>query len=257
MSKSKVAIVTGASRGIGQAVAINLAGRGYDIVSLGKSSLERAQAGLDEIKAVGGRVSYVQGSLADEEARAALLQKAQGMGLVEVLVNNAGMAPRQRLDVLGMTGESLREVLDTNLIGTFLLTQSVANLMVQEKSKNSDYFPSIVNISSISAYTVSLNRAEYCLSKAGISMITDIFAARLAEFGIPVHEVRPGIILTDMTQGVREHYEGLIKEGLLPIKRMGKPQDIARAVEVLTDGSLDYSTGQVIDVDGGFHIRRL
>ena len=257
MGRKKLAIVTGASRGIGNAIAITLAEEGYNIITIGKSPYKDALEGLKKISRLDVDVFYVEGSLSDEKARKELLEKALGIGKIDILVNNAGMAPRVREDFLLMKEESLREVLDTNLVGTFLLTQSVANQMVEDIKTSDHYKPMIINISSISAYTVSLNRAEYCLSKAGITMLTEIFAAGLAQYNIPVHEVRPGIIFTEMTRAVKEKYEKLIAEGLIPIGRLGEPQDVANAVSLLVSGKLSYSTGQIIDVDGGFHIRRL
>ena len=168
-----------------------------------------------------------------------------------MLVNVAGVAPKVRADLLEMTGESYDYVMDINLKGTFFLTQLAAKKM---KHQGSGY---ICNISSLSAYTSSVNRGEYCISKAGLSMVTKLFADRLAEYGIAVNEVRPGIIATDMTAGVQEKYDTLIAGDLLPIKRWGTPEDVANAVWTLCNGSLPYVTGQSIDVDGGFHIRRL
>ena len=169
-----------------------------------------------------------------------------------MLVNVAGIAPRVRRDLLEMTEESYDEVMNINTKGTLFLTQAVANRMIRE-----DIRGSICNISSLSAYTSSTSRGEYCISKAGVSMITQLFADRLAEFGIPVNEVRPGIIATGMTEKVQEKYDKLIGEGLLPIARWGQPEDVADAVWALCSGRLPYVTGQSIDVDGGFHIRRL
>lgn len=199
----------------------------------------------------------MQGSLGNAAARQKLIEEATRYGRIDLLVNNASMAPRIRADILEMNAQSLQEVVDVNLCGTFLLTQAVANRMITQENKGADCRPSIINISSISAYTASVNRAEYCVAKAGVSMTTQLFAARLAEFGIPVYEIRPGIILTDMIAPVKEKYDKLIAEGLTPIKRMGLPGDVANAVWVLASGQLTYSTGQVLNIDGGFHIRRL
>jgi len=253
----KLAIVTGASRGIGNAIAVRLAGEGYNILTMGNSSAETAMPGTQKIIDAGAEVIYVQGSLGDAAARLKLLEEAQRYGRIDLLVNNASMAPRIRADILEMSEASLNEVLSVNLSGTFLLTQAVANLMIKQSSYVADAHPAIVNISSISAYTASVNRAEYCVAKAGVSMTTQLFAVRLAEYGIPVYEIRPGIILTDMIATVKEKYDKLIAEGLTPIKRMGLPEDVANAVWVLASGQLTYSTGQVLNIDGGFHIRRL
>lgn len=257
MDKRKLAIVTGASRGIGNAVAVRLAKEGFDIVTLGNSSKEAATPGLQKIIEAGANVFYVQGSLGDKDARKKLLEKAIEFGRIDLLVNNASMAPRVRADILDMSAESLDEVLNVNLVGTFLLTQAVANCMLNQENEAFGCHPVIINISSISSDTVSINRAEYCISKAGTSMATQLFAVRLAEYGIPVFEIRPGIILTDMIAPVKEKYEKLIAEGLTPIKRIGLPEDIANAVWILASGQLTYSTGQVLNVDGGLNIKRL
>ncbi len=256
-NNKKLAIVTGASRGIGNAIAVRLAGEGYNILTMGNSSEESAKQGLQEIADAGADILYVQGSLGNAAARQKLIEEATRYGRIDLLVNNASMAPRIRADILEMNAQSLQEVVDVNLCGTFLLTQAVANRMITQENKGADCRPSIINISSISAYTASVNRAEYCVAKAGVSMTTQLFAARLAEFGIPVYEIRPGIILTDMIAPVKEKYDKLIAEGLTPIKRMGLPGDVANAVWVLASGQLTYSTGQVLNIDGGFHIRRL
>ena len=174
-------------------------------------------------------------------------------------MNCAGVAPLERRDILDMTEESFDHVMNINLKGTFFLTQSIANQMMNILSANKikDYTPRIINIGSISAYTSSVNRGEYCISKAGVSMITSLFADRLAAVGIPVFEVRPGIIETDMTAGVVEKYQNLIDNGLTPIKRLGQPKDVADCVWAAASGLLDFATGQVINADGGFHLRRL
>lgn len=257
MNNRKAAIVTGASRGIGNAIAVRLAKEGYDIATLGNSTKEQASPGLQRIADAGAKVAYVQGSLGESEARLKLIEEAMGFGRIDLLVNNASMAPRVRADILEMSAESLDEVLHVNLSGTLLLTQAVANVMIKQDNTGLESNPVIINISSISAYTASVNRAEYCVAKAGVSMTTQLFAARLAEYEIPVFEIRPGIILTDMITPVKEKYDKLIAEGLTPIKRMGIPEDVANAVWVLASGQLTYSTGQVLNVDGGFHIRRL
>ncbi len=172
-------------------------------------------------------------------------------GRIDLLVNNAGVAPNVRADLLEMGEESMRRVLSINLEGPFFLTQRVAREMICQGSGM------IINITSMSAYVSSVNRGEYCVSKAGLSMMTQLFAVRLAEYGIPVYEIRPGIIRTDMTAGVAGKYDALIGGGLLPIARWGTPEDIAKAVDALSQGLLPYSTGEVINVDGGFHLQRL
>lgn len=257
MNNKRLAVVTGASRGIGNAVAVRLAREGYNIVTMGTSSEADAEKGLKKIKDEGAAVAYVRGNLADKTARRSVVDESMRLGGIDLLVNNASMAPRVRADILEMSAESLEEVLSVNLTGTFLLTQTVANIMAARVKEGRGGIPSIINISSISSDTVSLNRAEYCLSKAGISMATQLFAVRLAEFGIPVFEIRPGIISTDMIAPVKQKYEKLIEGGLVPFKRMGLPEDVANAVWALASGRFTYSTGLVINVDGGLNIKRL
>lgn len=256
MTGTKTAIVTGASRGIGHAVALALAGSGCHIATIGRSPQPDTLGAMRQFEDKGVKTAYVEGSIADAAARKTLLEKACALGRVEVLVNNASMAPRERRDLLEVSETSFDEVLAANLAGTFFLTQAVAKKMIQHRGEQ-DYHPVIVNISSISAETVSVNRAEYCIAKAGLSMSTQLFAVRLAEYGIAVHEVRPGIIETDMIAPVREKYRALIENGLTPVKRLGLPEDVAGAVMLLVGGGLTYTTGQVLYVDGGLNIKRL
>ncbi len=178
-------------------------------------------------------------------------------GRLDLLVNNAGMAPRQRMDLLQTTETSYDEVMGVNLKGPFFLTQHIANVMIEELQQGTIKQPMIINIGSMSAYTASVNRGEYCISKAGLGMMTALFADRLAEYGILVYEVRPGVINTDMTSGVKQRYDTLIAGGLTPLKRWGETDDVAQAVLALVQGYLPFSTGEVINVDGGFHLRRL
>ena len=178
-------------------------------------------------------------------------------GRLDLLVNNAGIAPRQRQDLLEMREESYDEVLAVNLKGPFFLTQQVARTMIDLLGSGVIENPRIINIGSISAYASSPNRGEYCLSKAGISMITALFADRLAESGIGVYEIRPGVIATDMTDAVKEKYDHLIANGLTPIQRWGQPEDVAKAVVAIAEGAFPFSTGEIFNVDGGFHLRRL
>jgi NAD(P)-dependent dehydrogenase (short-subunit alcohol dehydrogenase family) len=199
-----------------------------------------------------GEFTYFQGDLSNQDSRDHYIKTAMDRyGRIDILVNVAGVAPKVRTDLLEMTEESYDFVMNINTKGTLFLTQAVANIMKQERSG------SIINISSMSAYTSSTSRGEYCISKAGVSMITTLFSDRLAEYGITVNEIRPGIIETGMTQKVKEKYDALIDGGLLPIQRWGQPSDVANAVWTLCNESLPYVTGQSIDVDGGFHIRRL
>lgn len=198
---------------------------------------------------------FIRGDLSKKEDREKFVRTAtEHYGKIDILVNVAGVAPKIRSDILDMTEESYDFVMDINTKGTFFLTQSVANIMIKNKTPQNC---TIINISSMSAYTSSTNRGEYCISKAGVSMITKLFADRLAQYGITVNEIRPGIIETGMTSSVKEKYDNLINNGLLPLKRWGTPEDVASAVYVLCNGSLPYVTGQSIDVDGGFNIRRL
>ncbi len=241
-----VAVVTGASRGIGRAVAIELA-KTHDVMGTYRGNLEAAKSLASECGAAIVRMDTA--SRTDREALVDLLRRDYGR--VDLLVNNAGMAPRERNDILAATEESFDEVMRVNLQGPYFLTQAVANLMVPSGKGR------IVFITSISAYTASVNRGEYCVSKAGLSMAAQLFAARLAGEGIGVFELRPGIIETDMVAPVVEKYRSLAADGLLPQQRLGRPKDVAKAVRAVADGALDYSAGQILDVDGGFHMRTL
>lgn len=240
----KVAIVTGCAGGIGGAVCDKLLCEGYAVVGMDVAA---------ECKEKRDNFIYIKGDLSTSSDRQMLVEAAiNNFSAIDVLVNVAGVAPRVRADLLEMTEESYDFVMDINTKGTLFLTQLVANYMIENGVKGH-----IVNISSMSAYTSSTNRGEYCISKAGVSMITKLFADRLASEGIMVNEIRPGIIRTGMTEKVQQKYDNLIDGGLLPIKRWGEPNDIADAVFVLCSGKLPYVTGQSIDVDGGFHIQRL
>lgn len=243
----KTAIVTGSASGIGLAIAKKLAAEGFRVYGMSRR----------EVGPTFENFTYISGDVSCDADRRRLVDAAlQNTGRIDVLVNSAGVAPKVRGDLLDMTEESYDYCMNINAKGTMFLTQLVANRMLENTPENGirGY---ICNVSSISAYTSSVNRGEYCISKAGLSMVTTLFADRLAEYGIPVNEVRPGIIATDMTSKVQEKYDKLIEGGLLPIKRWGRPEDIASAVYALCDGSLPYMTGQSIDIDGGFHIRRL
>ena len=247
----KIAVVTGSTRGIGRGIAQALEAEGYQVVYSGTRAVPNVE--LPE-----GAV-YIGCNIADSPQRENLMGEVmRRFGRLDVLVNNAGMAPRVRRDILETTEESFDEVMGVNLKGTFFMCQAAAKLMLELKNKGlEDYSPRIINIGSMSAYTSSTSRGEYCISKAGIGMVTLLFADRLAEAGIPVFEIRPGIIDTDMTKVVHEKYENLISGGLTPIKRFGQPKDVANMVVACCSGLLDFTTGQVLDADGGFHIRRL
>jgi 3-oxoacyl-[acyl-carrier protein] reductase len=251
----KVALVTGGSRGIGFGIAQHLATAGFDLAINGVR--EETQIDLSPLKAK-TNVIYVRGSIASSSDRNDIISKTKKhFGHLNLLVNNAGMAPRERRDILEGTEESFDEVISTNLKGTYFLTQLAAKWMIEQKKIDPRFDAMIINVSSISATVASINRGEYCVSKAGISMTTQLFATRLGEFNIPVFEVRPGVIDTDMTSGAKEKYDKLIGDGLTVQKRWGLPDDVGKAVAALAGGSFPYSTGQVIMVDGGLTIPRL
>lgn len=252
------AIVTGASRGIGRAIAVALGGLKYNVVINFNQSRDAADECAELVGRAGGRGYVVQADVGNLEDHEKLVRAAhESFGGIDLLVNNAGVAPKVRADVLETTPESYDYVLDTNLRGVFFLTQRVARYMIEQLRGDGARPGRIVNIGSISAYTASVNRAEYCIAKAGIAMMTSVFAARLAEHGINVYEIRPGIIDTDMTSKVKDKYDTMIAQGVFPIRRWGTPDDVARAVAAIASDALPYSTGQVIDVDGGFHLHRL
>lgn len=254
----KVAIVTGSRRGIGLAIAKKLMSDGYAVVLCGSTKEENVKELVQELSRQ-GEAEYHRCDISVPEDREALLNLvAEKYGRIDALVNNAGVACKQRLDILETTVESVERLLRINLEGTFFMCQGGARRMIaMKKAGIPDYNPHIVNISSISAYTSSVSRGEYCLSKAGISMVTKLFADRLAEEGIAVFEVRPGIIDTDMIAPVHEKYEKLIAEGITPVRRLGQPEDVANCVSAACSGLLDFGTGTVLNADGGFHIRRL
>ena len=253
----KTAIVTGASRGIGFAIARQLCSEGFNLVMVATGTKEKNAGAIDELEKLGIKVQYVQANIADHNDRLRIVEEAvKAFGRIDVLVNNAGVAPKERADLLTMTEESFDRVIGTNTKGNMFLTQAVANQMIKQEPVNGRRGV-IVNISSCSAVVSSTNRGEYCISKAGVSMLTTLYADRLAPEGILVHEIRPGVIDTDMTGTVHEKYDKLIAAGEFPIARWGKPQDIANAVSLLISDKLMYTTGNYIDVDGGFHIRRL
>ena len=246
----KHVIISGCTRGIGAACVKKFLQNGWSVTGMGRSE-ENPFSDYSSI------FKYVQGDIASTEDRKRLAMEGfYNFGRIDALVNVAGVAPLERADILDMTEESYDRVMDINTKGTMFLTQEVAKYMIKNVPENG-IRGHICNISSLSAYTSSTSRGEYCISKAGVSMITKLFADRLAEYGIPVNEVRPGIIKTDMTSKVTAKYDALIEGGLLPIARWGTPEDIADAVYALCSGALPYVTGQSLDVDGGFHLRRL
>lgn len=255
----KVASVTGSRRGIGLAIARELAEDGYTVVLSDIIDAQEAAPVTASLRQDGLDVDYHRCDISKAGDRAAFFAYMRDTyGRLDVHVNNAGVAPRVRLDILETTEESFDFLMNINLKGTFFMCQAAANLMRQmQRESLDDYHPRLVNIASMSAYTSSVNRGEYCISKAGISMVTKLFADKLAEDGIPVFEVRPGIIQTDMTAAVMEKYQKLIDEGVTPIRRFGQPKDVADCVMAAVSGRLDFATGQVLNADGGFHIRRL
>jgi len=261
-----LAIVTGSARGIGRGIAEKLLREGYDVLLSDIQPDVQKDEILEPLKSEGfsGHCDYKKCDIALRDDREAIFSYvASEYGRLDVLVNNAGVAPLVREDLLNMSGESLDRLLDINLKGTFFMCQSAANLMLKLGDSglgdgDKERLPRrIINISSISSYTSSTNRGEYCISKAGISMMTKVFADRLASENILVFEIRPGIILTDMTEAVKDKYEKLIEGGLTPIGRMGQPKDVADMVYAACSGLLDFTTGQVLNADGGFHLRRL
>lgn len=258
MIERKTALITGAGRGIGNAIAVQLASEGYATAIMDVIDEEKVLDNIQKIKEIGNPFLYLKGDITSDSCRKETVEKVvKEYGRIDVLVNNAGVAPKVRTDILETTEKSMDYVLGINLKGTFFLTQLVAKLMIREVNSIVNIKPKIINISSMSAYTSSTQRGEYCISKAGVSMVTTLFADRLAQYGIYVYEIRPGIIYTDMTATVKGKYDSLIENGLTPIKRWGYPEDIANAVSLLCSDKLGFSTGEVINVDGGFHLRRL
>jgi len=255
----RVALVTGSGRGIGRAIALALANKHWSVVLNYCKDENSAQTSFQQIHQMGGnQASLIQADIRHREDRERLLDQIQAKyDRLDLLVNNVGIAPRNRADILELTESSYDEVMEVNLKGPFFLTQLTAKWMIDLLQIAKIKSPKIINIGSISAYASSTNRAEYCLSKAGTSMMTTLFADRLAEYGITVFEIRPGIISTDMTRPAKEKYDQLLSQGIAPIRRWGQPEDVAAAVLAIAEGYLPYSTGEVINVDGGFHIRRL
>lgn len=254
----KVALITGAGRGIGLGIAECLAVDGCDLVICDVHAESVVEDALNGLRNLGSQVLYCRADVTDAAARLHMLDDIQAkFGRLNVLVNNAGVAPKVRADILDATEESFERLIKINLQGPYFLTQSVANRMIIQKKADPAFKGCIVNISSISATVASVSRGEYCISKAGVSMATKLWAVRLGEFDLPVYEIRPGIIKTDMTATVTAKYDKLIGEGLLLQSRWGLPQDIGRAVAMMVRGDIAYSTGQVILVDGGQTVQRL
>jgi NAD(P)-dependent dehydrogenase (short-subunit alcohol dehydrogenase family) len=263
----QVALITGASRGIGRGIALDLAKLGWDLVinyAANENAASQTAQQCTNVAMEAGKkiqVEICQADIASGPDRKKLIEFTRStFGRLDLLVNNAGVAPQVRTDILQATEESFDRLLSINVRGPYLLTQLAANWMIEQCSSGSSARaskPRIIFISSVSAYTASVNRGDYCISKAALSMVTSLYAARLAEHGINVYEIRPGIIATDMTQPVQEKYDKLIQAGLTPIKRWGTPDDIGKIVAAIAQGLLPFSTGEVINVDGGFHLRTL
>ena len=255
-NNKKVVTITGASRGIGRGISLLLAENNCVIVAAGTKSENDVRDYISELTERSPESVYITADISkDSDCENFISEAEKRFGSIDFHVNNAGVAPSVRTDILETTRESFDRLLDINLKGTFFLTQKIAKSML--KTPNAEITRGIINISSISAYASSVNRPEYCISKAGISMITALFADKLADYGINVYEIRPGIIQTDMTAGVLDKYNKLIKDGLLPIKRIGQPEDVAKPILAVINGLLPYSTGEIINADGGFHIKRL
>jgi NAD(P)-dependent dehydrogenase (short-subunit alcohol dehydrogenase family) len=256
---SPIALVTGSSRGIGRGIAIELAHAGYRVAVNFAGNEAAADETLRLVTDAGSSGFTIRGDISVATDRTRLIEETvQRLGGIDLLVNNAGIAPKTRGDLLDSSEASLDELFAVNLKGPFLLTQLAAKQMLKQTPGAGGLRGRIVNITSISVYTASVNRGDYCMVKAGLSMMTKLFADRLANDGINVYEIRPGIIATDMTGGVKEKYDRLILEdGLTPIKRWGTPEDVGRAVRAIAEGRFPFSTGAVFDVDGGFHLRRL
>ncbi len=251
-------LITGGSRGIGLGIAKELAKSGYNLAINGMRDPEQVQGVIQELAGMGVQVIYCQGDVSSSADRARIMDDTlDEFGKIHVLVNNAGVGPLQRSDLLETTEESYCRVMDTNLKGPFFLSQQVSRHMIENKQQDPLFKGCIVNISSVSATMASVNRGEYCLSKAGLSMLTKLFASRLGKHNIPVYEVRPGIIKTDMTADVLDKYEKMVDEGLNIQERLGSVEDVGKSVCALVEGWFPYSSGQVVMVDGGITIPRL
>jgi NAD(P)-dependent dehydrogenase (short-subunit alcohol dehydrogenase family) len=261
---NQAALITGASRGIGRGIALELAALGHDLVINYAGNVQAAQQTAADCLARAHtsqkkiRAEICQADISKTADRAKLIEFTRAsFGRLDVLVNNAGVAPQVRADILEAGEESFDRLIAINVKGPYFLTQLAAKWMIEQAGAKAGLRPKIITISSVSAYAASVNRGDYCVAKAALSMLTPLYAARLAEHGINVYEIRPGIIATDMTGPVKEKYDRLIGEGLTPIKRWGTPEDVGKAVAAIAGDLLPFSTGEVINVDGGFHLRRL
>jgi len=255
---SKIALITGGTRGIGLGIAMELAKAGFNLAINGIRDEVAVKPVLDELRKYEVQVSYFQGDISKKDDRTKIVKGVMAhFGKINILINNAGIAPPERKDILEATEENFDIVMNINLRGPYFLTQSVANLMIDIKKQLSEEFFCIINVSSVSATIASVNRGEYCISKAGIAMATKLWASRLGEFDIPVYEIQPGVIRTDMTAGVQQKYDILFQNGLAIQQRWGTPSDIGKVAAAMAAGSMPYSTGQVVLVDGGMTIPRL
>ncbi len=255
---NKTALITGGTRGIGLGIARELAKAGFNLAINGVREHNMVRQVVDELKTFGNEVIYLQGDVSVNVDRQRIFNGVtEKFERLNVLINNAGVAPRERKDILEASQDVFDEVLDINLKGPYFLTQLFANHMVEVKKEEVDFWCCIINVSSVSAHIASINRGEYCISKAGVAMATKLWAARLGEYNIPVYEIRPGIIKTDMTSGVTEKYDRLFGEGLAIQKRWGLPEDVGKVAAAMALGNLPYSTGQAVMVDGGMSVQRL
>ena len=253
-----VAMITGGTRGIGLGIAQSLATAGYDLLLCGRRAETEVEYALADLRRYNVSVKYVQADISQTDDRQSLVEAGKSTyQRLHVLVNNAGIAPRERTDILDLKEDDFGQMLQVNLQGGFFLTQMVAQCMIEQRQVDAGFHGKVINISSISASVASVNRAAYCIAKAGVSMATRLWAVRLAEFGIAVYEVQPGIIKTDMTAAVQEKYDRLIADGLLLEERWGTPEDVGKAVCALATGQLPYATGQVLVLDGGLTLPRL
>jgi len=254
----RVALITGGASGIGYGISEALAREGFDLALCGRRPEEAVKGNLDQLRALGAEVVYVSADMGTDAGRTHVVSVIRrSYNRLHVLVNNAGVAPRERRDLLEATEESFDWVMGINLKGPYFLTQAVAQWMIEQQQDAPDFAGAIINIGSVSATMASVNRGEYCISKAGIAMATQLWAVRLGPHNIPVYEVRPGVTHSDMTKGVQAKYDQLIADGLLVTERWGEPQDVGRAVAALARGDFLYSTGQVVMVDGGLTLSRL
>ncbi len=254
---NKNVLITGGSRGIGLGIAKELAKAGCNLAINGMRNEEQVSDTLQELRNLGAEVVYCQGDISSALERNKVIEIALArFKKIHVLVNNAGVAPKVRKDLLEVTEESYDRVMNTNLRGPFFFTQKIASHMVDNKASNTDFQACIINISSVSATIASIQRGEYCISKSGMGMMTKLFAVRMGAYNIPVYEIRPGVIETDMTSGVLEKYQKQVAEGLTIEPRLGLPEDIGKVVAALVENRIPYATGQVITVDGGLSLPR-